>query len=394
MQACVNCHEKVTPAVVEDWQRSKHSTNMVSCLLCHGAEHSSEKDVDKAAPVRPELCIMCHDAQGKQFSAGKHALAWKAANALPGAHWQSMARLEGARGCRNCHRIGFKAPEEIRQLRRDGLGPGIASCDGCHSRHAFSVAEARRPETCRGCHSGGDQPVWETYDSSKHGIRHSLEERTEAERGRRAPTCQTCHMQGGDHEVRAPWGFFAVRLPLPEDSEWSSARMTILQALGMVDSRGNPTERYALLRELDMARLTEESWQGAREKTIKSCSHCHPSQMAAHTLEQGDKLLREADLLFSQALRIVCDLYADRILEPPAQSTGPYPDLLSLQRGRTQIEERLYALFLRHRATAFSGAFHGSPDHTYAKGLDAMALELAHVRSEAERLGSRAKRRR
>ena len=29
VQGCVNCHEQVTPFVVSEWQRSKHSTNMV-----------------------------------------------------------------------------------------------------------------------------------------------------------------------------------------------------------------------------------------------------------------------------------------------------------------------------------------------------------------------------
>lgn len=385
VQGCIDCHEKVTPAVVEDWQRSKHSTNMVSCLLCHGPEHSSEKDVEKAAPVRPELCIMCHEAQGREFSSGKHALAWRAAGALPWAHWRSMARLEAAQGCTRCHRIGFKAPEEIRKLRKQGLGPGIASCDGCHSRHAFSVAEARRPETCRACHSGPDQPLWEIYDSSKHGIRRSLEDQKEPDKARQAPTCQTCHMQGGDHEVRAPWGFFGVRLPLPEHPQGSASRMTILQALGMIDLDGRPTERHPLLKDLDMARLTEESWQEAREKAARSCRNCHPPDFVARTLQQGDEILREADLLLSQAIRIVAELYADRVLKAPAPSKAPYPDLLSAHGDHTEIEERLYALFSQHRTRTFQGAFHGSPEHAYS-GLDAMRRELALMRSEAERL--------
>lgn len=392
VQGCIDCHEKVTPVVVEDWQRSKHSTNMVSCLLCHGADHNSEKDVDKAGPVRPELCMMCHEAQGRQFFSGKHALAWKAAGALPWAHWQFMARLECAQSCARCHRIGFKAPEEIRKLRKQGLGPGIASCDGCHGRHAFSVAEARRPEACRACHSGPDQPLWEIYASSNHGIRLSIEEPREPAGARQVPTCQTCHMQGGDHEVRAPWGFFGVRLPLPEDPQWSAARVTILQALGMIDLKGRPAERHALLKELDMARVTEESWQRSREKTAESCCNCHPQDLVARTLEQGDKILREADLLLSQAIRIVADLYAEGVLKAPPHSTAPYPDLLSAHGERTEIEERLYAMFSRHRTTAFQGAFHGSPEHAYSKGLDAMRRELAEMRSEAERLRSIARK--
>ena len=40
-------------------------------------------------------------------------------------------------------------------------------------------------------------------------------------------------MSGGDHEVRTPWGFLAVRLPLPEDEQWKADQVTILQALGV-----------------------------------------------------------------------------------------------------------------------------------------------------------------
>jgi hypothetical protein len=43
-----------------------------------------------------------------------------------------------------------------------------------------------------------------------------------------APTCQTCHMDKGHHDVDTPWGFLAVRLPLSEDKQWVADRVTIL----------------------------------------------------------------------------------------------------------------------------------------------------------------------
>ena len=42
---CVSCHQDVTPKIVSDWKLSKHAENDLSCDTCHGAEHTSAKDV-------------------------------------------------------------------------------------------------------------------------------------------------------------------------------------------------------------------------------------------------------------------------------------------------------------------------------------------------------------
>ena len=44
-QQCVDCHKKVTPNIVSDWQASKHSQNAVDCSVCHGDKHTSAADV-------------------------------------------------------------------------------------------------------------------------------------------------------------------------------------------------------------------------------------------------------------------------------------------------------------------------------------------------------------
>ena len=64
-----------------------------------------------------------------------------------------------------------KQGEEIERLKRMGSGFGFASCDSCHTRHTFSVKEAREPEACATCHMGFDHPQWEMYSTSKHGVR-------------------------------------------------------------------------------------------------------------------------------------------------------------------------------------------------------------------------------
>lgn len=48
----------------------------------------------------------------------------------------------------------MKSEAEQRELAKLSGGFGNASCDACHTRHLFSVAEARRPEACETCHMG------------------------------------------------------------------------------------------------------------------------------------------------------------------------------------------------------------------------------------------------
>ncbi len=168
---CISCHQKITPNIVSDWQLSTHSQNEVECMSCHGDEHTTAEDVAKVEIPTAETCKTCHEEKVEQFKSGKHAAAWAAMKALPTAHWQPMALMEGMKGCGGCHKIGIKSEEDINDIKRKGVGFGVASCDACHTRHVFSVKEARQPQACQTCHMGFDHPQWEMYSASKHGVR-------------------------------------------------------------------------------------------------------------------------------------------------------------------------------------------------------------------------------
>jgi hypothetical protein len=159
-QDCVECHKKVTPGIVNDWQISKHFQNKISCSECHGDEHKSTQDVAKVKIPTPDTCATCHEARVRQFKAGKHAAAWAAMKAMPTIHWQPMGLTEGMKGCGGCHKIGLKTEAEIKDLKKSGAGFGVASCDACHTRHTFSVQEAKQPQACQTCHMGFDHPQW------------------------------------------------------------------------------------------------------------------------------------------------------------------------------------------------------------------------------------------
>jgi len=297
-----------------------------------------------------------------------------------------MALMEGMKGCGGCHKIGLKTEEEIKELKRDGAGFGVASCDACHKRHTFSVKEAKQPQACQTCHMGFDHPHWEMYSASKHGVRYLLKQNKTLPESVAAPTCQTCHMQAGNHEVRTAWGFLAVRLPMPEDKKWSADRATILQALGVLDPAGKPTTRLEVVKAADVARLTQEDWQKERDKMLKTCHQCHSINFARNELEKGDQMIKEADHLMAGAIRVVSALYKDGILTKPKIYSHPFPDLLTFQDASTPIEQKLFVMFLEHRMRTFQGTFHANPDYALWYGWSEMQMDLTEIRALAEEL--------
>jgi hypothetical protein len=306
--------------------------------------------------------------------------------AMPTTHWQPMELTEGVKGCGGCHKIGVKSQEQLDALKASGSGFGIASCDSCHTRHTFSVKEASQPEACKTCHMGFDHPQWEMYSSSKHGVRHELKKSGALPETAAAPTCQTCHMQDGNHGVKTAWGFLAVRLPMPEDEQWTQDRVTILQALGVLDPKGNPTARLEVVKAADVARLTQEDWQEQRDKMLEACDQCHSINFAKAELEKGDQMIKAADRLMAEAIRVIVDLYQDEILVQPESYAYPFPDLLTFHDAPTSIEQKLFVMYLEHRMRTFQGTFHASPDYALWYGWSEMQRDLTEIKEMAQEL--------
>ena len=380
---CVQCHNKVTPGIVTDWNASKHSEAGISCEACHGYDHRTATDFAKAKIVTLDTCATCHATQVAQFKKGKHSLGWAAMKAMPTIHWQPMALTEGVKGCGACHKLGVKSNDQIAELQREGSRYGIASCDDCHTRHTFSVEEARSPQACKTCHMGFDHPQWEMYSSSKHGVRNELRQLKIQSEASAAPTCQTCHMQNGNHEVRTAWGFLGVRLPMPEDKQWAADRTTILQALGVLDPDGKPTPRLEVVKEADVVRLDQASWEAERNKMLKTCNQCHSMDFARQQLHYGDDMIKNADRLMAEAIRTVAGLYKDGFVPKPKNYTYPFPDLLTFHDAPTVIEQKLFVMFLEHRMRTFQGTFHSSPDYALWYGWSEMQRDLAEIKEQA-----------
>ncbi len=397
---CIECHKKVSPGQVKDWSVSKHAENDITCDVCHGDAHTSAKDVDKAVLPDEHKCAECHEEQFNQFKKGKHQFGWTSLNALPITHVEPDELMEGGRGCGGCHNMGIKTEAQKKAQHEAGYRYQNNSCDECHTRHSFSKKEALDPRACQQCHMGYDHPQWEMWSSSKHGTRYFAKKAGELPPDAQAPTCQDCHMPGGDHNNHTAWGFLGVRLPLPADKQAAADRVTILKALGVLNPEtGKPTARLDAVKAVDLARLTQEAWQKERDKMLDTCSKCHSMTYAKTQLDMGDSMLAKTDRLLAEAINIVAGLYKDGILKKRADQPFAYPDFLYFMRtdysaasgdsykklpaGTAYIEQVLFEMYMKHRMRTYQGFFHVNPDYAYWYGWAMMTKDLGHIKELA-----------
>jgi hypothetical protein len=85
-----------------------------------------------------------------------------ALEAMPYTQMQPKAFIEGQKGCGGCHTLGLTDASMRETKGRKYYRYGM-DCQNCHTRHAFSRAEAAEPEAaepeaCMTCHMGLTTP--------------------------------------------------------------------------------------------------------------------------------------------------------------------------------------------------------------------------------------------
>ncbi len=231
-EACLGCHRTQSPSFVKEWETSKHAMMGVDCYSCHRAEKTDPDAMEHngftiAVLVTPKDCSRCHQKEMQQMTTSHHAKAGDILNSLDNYLGEVAGGPEAvAVGCWQCHGSTIKVLSNgkldpntwpntgIGRINPDG---SKGSCSACHTRHAFSKAQARQPEACGKCHLGPDHPQIEVYNESKHGILYvANKERINLQSDQwivgkdytAAPTCATCHMgatpnQPATHDVGA-----------------------------------------------------------------------------------------------------------------------------------------------------------------------------------------------
>ncbi|HPE81725.1 MAG TPA: multiheme c-type cytochrome [Gammaproteobacteria bacterium] len=430
---CVGCHINVTPGIVKQHLGSPHANasnpeDEVLCSSCHGDKHVTMEDWQEATMPTADTCGECHKKQAREHSKGKHQLGWMVMKSQIAWHGQPGAITEqGYRGCSGCHKIGKKGLLGVTDGNTDAKVAydggkeeahyryGNAQCDACHTRHSFKKSEAKDPRACSNCHMGFDHPQWEMYTSAKHGVIWGIEGHEE---DGRAPTCQTCHLMEGNHEVRTPWGFLGLRIPtkenvlalikvapslepqltklaaalpsgnyvdLDDDPTWTLDRALILQAAGVLDGDFQPTERFVeIVLQAEAARGPEE-FNELRTKMKTNCNKCHSQGFVESHMKASDEILKAADHEFAKAIAAVQGLYRDGILQKP-EGWKFAPDLLQYYDAKTKIEQELYLIMLEYRQRTFQGAFHASNDYMHWYGWAPLKTAVNTILEEEKRM--------
>ena len=260
---CIECHREESPALYDQWGGSLHYRGNVGCYECHTADREDPDAIQHydqtiSVIVSPKDCARCHTKEVEEFLGSHHAVADRILGSLDNILAEVVEGNRGLKtlgfpdgvsaaavsGCWQCHGSQVKVLSDgsldpatwpntgIGRINPDG---STGSCSACHSRHSFSVAQARNPGNCGKCHMGPDHPQLEIYEESKHGVAfHANKEKMNLDSPKwivgedysAAPTCATCHMsatrnQDVSHDVgmRISWNNRPVVSIRPEESD-------------------------------------------------------------------------------------------------------------------------------------------------------------------------------
>jgi hydroxylamine dehydrogenase len=411
-ETCSPCHARLHPTIVRQFHASamgrpgtqqprvEYPRREITCADCHGTDH--DQIMASKGRVPETTCAGCHGAiykdavldAGHSYGPGPGNLGinWERNIGVP--HYKDMPRKVMEMGCDACHAQGGGTDQKYwsdslqRYIDLSSL-PYRNGCMACHTRHAFNLEEARKPEACYTCHMGPDHPNYEAYMSSKHGsiyvARGSSWDWTQslASATYETPTCAYCHMvyvsdsAGGARTV--------------------SHNMTrkIIWGMGIQPADG----------QLDDVTITAEG-QGKRNEMIKVCMTCHSEDKARGYLESADAHKLAGDALVVEARGILASLYQDGLIEASHSTASagllPGPRFVatelpgnmaqhsptSLYYNVTPIEREYFDMFFFSALKSYKGAFHMSPDYAWWYGYADVLGHLASIRHEDQRIRS------
>jgi hydroxylamine dehydrogenase len=402
--ACATCHADLNPTIVRQFAGSAmgrpgvQNTRVdfpqpqVTCADCHGTDHTT---ITAGKGRVPETrCAACHTAiyqehvldAGHSYGPGPGDIGinWDRNIAVP--NYQQMPRKVMEMGCDPCHAQAGATADSLWSHEESRYVDGSSlqyrnGCIACHTRHSFSLVEARKPEACYTCHMGPDHPNYEAYMSSKHGsIYAALGDDWDwsvplAEAEWDAPTCAYCHMVYVDDE----------------GNRTSSHHMTrkIIWGMGTQAAEGQLTDIVAL-----------DENRARRDEMVKVCLTCHSEVKARDYLRSADAHKLAGDALVVEAREILAGLYEDGLVEPghgqlasgllagPRFSAVELPGEMAqhwpagLYFNVSSIEREYFDMFFFSNLKSYKGAFHMSPDYSWWYGYADVLGHLARIRDE------------
>ena len=418
-EACIACHSGSTPALVMDWQGSRHAAAGVGCLSCHSVSPSDVRagnhmGLTVSAIVTPKDCSKCHAKEYSEFEVSHHAKAGDIMASLDNVLAERAAGMPGniadaSGACWQCHgsTIRFQKDSKGKEIYDSETGfpkllasswpnSGIGrlnpdgskgSCNACHSKHNFSIAMARAPENCGKCHLGPDHPQAEIYAESKHGIafaanrdKMNLDKQGSWVLGKdysAAPTCATCHVGSyvasdgtvvpSSHDIgaRISWTLRPIvstkinRVVFTDGFEDDYPASVALPAVG---AKVETTENHFKDGVFAPAKVTRTvakviTWQERRDAMKAVCLDCHGVSQVENFYSQYDDVVNLYDDKFAKiGNQLMNDLLADKVLKPNA----PY---------EKKLQWTWYELWHHEGRRARMGASMMGPDYTNWHGM-------------------------
>lgn len=377
-KSCVQCHQAKTPGIFYDWQASVHARVGVDCYKCHMAASDDlasrahlENDPNPiAVVVTPQRCASCHPEEARQYALSKHAnthaIIWKVDHWLNDGMNNAIERLSG---CYACHGTVVKVQHGkpasgtwpnvgVGRINPDG---SLGSCSSCHTRHRFSMVEARKPEACEQCHLGPDHPQIEIYNESKHGSIYHAEghawtwspddRKWQAGRDFRTPTCAACHMSAAGAVPRTH--------DLTERLAW--------------ETQAPLTVRPSAFKPFP----ARTDWKEERQKMKQVCLQCHsPSWTDGHFHNLDEVVSNYNENYFKPIKARLDELYDEGLLSRERYFDEP-------------LEWEFYELWHHEGRRARMGAAMMAPDYAWWHGFYELKHRFNHIIQTAQELRKR-----
>ncbi len=371
---CVECHRLKTPGIFRDWQAGIHATVGVGCHKCHRpnneqavlTSHLAHDPRKISAVVSPVNCGGCHPKEAQTFAASKHAntnqIIWQIDFWLQDGMNNTIERTTG---CFACHGtvVSLKNGKPVSGWPNVGVGRinpdgSKGSCSSCHTRHRFSIAEARKPEACGQCHLGPDHPQMEIYDESKHGAVYHAEgpgwnwdpddRDWRAGRDFRTPTCASCHLSTA--------GTIAATHDVTERLSWE-------------------TQAPLTIRPADFAPFPAAvDWRTARGRMEEVCRQCHSEGwVTEHFRNLDDTVKNYNEEYYLPVKKVMDDLYEQGKLSRQRYFDEP-------------LEWEFYEFWHHEGRRARMGAAMMAPDYAWWHGFYEMKRRFNHILTSADDL--------
>ena len=381
----------------------------IGCAECHTMNPKTHRDTFEHndfkvhVVVSPKDCAVCHAIEAKQYSKNIMSEAYPNLNKNPVYHGlmndvNGITEFDGknlklknpgaesnADSCNSCHGTIVKITGKIKKETdmgdmtfpvlsgwpNDGVGRinpdgSKGSCSACHTRHVFSIAEARKPASCSTCHKGPDVPAYKVYSVSKHGVRYKTSGYKwnfnhvpwEVGKDFNAPTCATCHISllTVDGEVvvkrthqmndRSAYRLFGLIYAHPHPKNPNTTNIKNKAGLPLpTELTGEPVSKY----------LISKSEMDKRNKEMKKvCLSCHSSNWVDNHFKRLELSIKTTNKMTLTATKQLLKAWKLKLAK------GLPDSVFNEAIERKWVEEWLFFANSTRYATAMCGADYGA----------------------------------